>query len=136
MARITMRSTLLFPAVLAVAIGLAGAAQAADCLTYGGQATLDGWLSLKPATAEQIAGGMEKGSHWSMKLAKPICVAADATDPAVNSLTRVALRVPADHDKDFRAAFNKRVAVSGTIRATSAAKAGYAVVLDGAALPK
>jgi hypothetical protein len=135
MARIVNRSKFILPLVAASLVSMACAAQAADCLAYGGPATLDGWLSLKPATAAQITAGVAKNaSLWSLKLAKPACVTADATSPAVAAAPRIALAVPADQDKTFRAEFGKKVKVTGTIRATDAAKAGYAVVLDGAKL--
>ncbi len=114
---------------------IAASAQADDCLAYGSATTLDGWLTLKPATAEQVAGGVAKTkSLWSLKLAKPACVAASGSDAAVASLPRLAVNVPAAEDKAFRDQFGKRVKVSGTIRSTDAAKAGYAVVLDEAKL--
>ena len=119
---------------LAVLAGGAGAAQA-ECLAYGAQATLDGWVSLKAPTAAQIAAGDAKNkSLWSIKLAKPACMTASGTDAAIASLPRVALVVSADQDKALRATFGKRIQVAGTLKAADAAKAGLPVVLEGAAL--
>ncbi len=125
MARIANRSKL-FISLIAASFALCAVARAAlaDCLTYGGNATLDGWLSLKPAA------GNVKGSHWSIKLAKPACVAADTTNPAIDAAPRIDLKVSADQDKAFRDQFNKRVKVSGTL---NGAEAGH-VTLDGASL--
>ena len=119
---------------MAVILGGAGAAQA-GCLAYGAQATLDGWVSLKPATAGQIAAGVAKNkSLWSIKLAKPACMTASGTDAAVASLPRVALAVGADQDKALRATFGKRIQVTGTLKADDAAKTGLPVELEGATL--
>lgn len=131
MGRSTRHAKLVVAALAFMLVG-AGAARA-ECLAYGSAATLDGWASLKPATAEQTAAGMAKGSHWSIKLAKPICMAADATGAAV---PRVGFTPGPDQDKALRAAFGKRVQVSGLLRAADPAKVGAPVVLEGAVLAK
>jgi hypothetical protein len=122
-------------AALALVLAGTGAARA-ECLAYGGAAMLDGWASLKQATAAQIAAGMAKGSHWSIKLAKPICMAADATGAAITGVPRVAFTAGADQDQALRAAFGKRVQVSGLLRAVAPAKVGEPVALEGAVLVK
>lgn len=128
-----MRSVFLAAAVLGAGASVALPAQAADCLQYGSPVTLDGWLSLKPPTADEVKAGASKNSVWSIKLARPACVAADpsnAGNAAIAALSRVGLTVGADLDKTLRASFGKRVKVSGTLLAAPG-KASAPVTLSG-----
>ncbi len=128
-----MRSVFLAAAVLGAGASAALPARAADCLQYGSPVTLDGWLSLKPPTADAVKAGASRNSVWSIKLAKPACVAVDpsnAVNAAIASLPRVDLKVGADLDKTLRASFGKRVKVSGTLLA-SPGTGGAPVTLSG-----
>lgn len=116
-----VRSGFLAAAVFAAVASASILAHAADCLQYGSPVTLDGWLSLKPATADEVKAGAKVG-HWSVKLAKPACVAADPTNAAnaaIAALPRADLTVDAALDKALRGLFGKRTKVSGTLLAAT-----------------